>query len=95
MRPDEARRNVELDNDGLQSFTDTAEMVDDAAVDAVIVAAPAHLNSEAAMPAVERGIPVLIEKPPAMSADGVRELRDAASRNGATVMVLSTEDSTH
>jgi predicted dehydrogenase len=62
-------------------------MVDAGDVDAVIVAAPAHLNASVAMEAIELGIPVLVEKPPALSVDGVLNLRSAADRNGAKVMV--------
>ena len=64
-----------------------AEMVDSGDVDAVIVTAPAHLNNVVAMDAVERGVPVLIEKPPALSLKGVIELREAAERSGSKVMV--------
>ena len=63
------------------------EMVETGDVDAVIVAAPAHLNGEVAIDAIERGIPVLIEKPPALSVAGVMILLETAERNGSKVMV--------
>ena len=78
--PVEAAREAALDELGdVSVYATVGEMVDSGNVDAVIVTAPAHLNNVVAMEAVERGVPVLIEKPPALSLDGVVELRDAAN----------------
>ena len=72
---------------GVSIFSSVGDMVDSGDVDAVIVAAPAHLNGVAAIEAIERGIPVLIEKPPALSVAGVSDLKDVATRSGSKVMV--------
>ncbi len=64
-----------------------ADMVESGDVDAVIVAAPAHLNGDVAIHAIERGIPVLLEKPPALSSAGVMNLHETARRTGSKVMV--------
>ena len=86
--PVEAAREAALDELGDVSVYGTVgEMVDSGDVDAVIVTAPAHLNNVVAMEAVTRGVPLLIEKPPALSLEGVVELRDAANRSGSKVMV--------
>ena len=69
------------------TYATVAEMVDSGDVDAVIVAAPAHLNGDVAMQAIERGVPVLVEKPPALSVRGVSELKEVADRTGSKVMV--------
>ncbi len=86
--PVEDARAAALDELGdVSVHTSVGEMVDSDDVDAVIVTAPAHLNNAVAMEAVERGLPVLIEKPPALSLEGVVELRDVAHRSGSKVMV--------
>jgi virulence factor len=56
-------------------------------LDAVFVAAPAHLNAEVALPILERGVHTLLEKPPGMSVAETVALRDAAARTGAKAMV--------
>ena len=68
-------------------YASVGEMVDSGDVEAVIVTAPAHLNNVVAIDAVERGLPVLVEKPPALSVSGVIALRDAAEQSGSKVMV--------
>ena len=72
---------------GVTVYSTMAGMVDSGDVDAVIIAAPAHLNGDVAMDAIERGIPVLVEKPPSLSVAGVAELSEAAHRSGSKVMV--------
>lgn len=54
---------------------------------AAIVATPAHLNAEAALPCLERGIDTLLEKPPGMSLNQTRALKEAAEASGARGMV--------
>lgn len=63
------------------------ELLDRETLDAVFVATPAHLNGEAALPCLERGINTLLEKPPGMSAEETINLRDAAKKSGAMGMV--------
>ena len=71
----------------VSTYASVSEMVDSGDVDAVIVAAPAQLNGEVALDAIRRGIPVMIEKPPAMSTTGLFEMIDAAHFSGSKVMV--------
>ena len=71
----------------VSTFSSVSEMLDSSDVDAIIVAAPAHLNHDVAMDAIERGVPVMVEKPPSLSVDGVIKLKDAAERSGSKVMV--------
>ena len=82
-----ARDAARAELNDVSIYSSVGEMVDSGDVDAVIVTAPAHLNNVVAMDAVVRGVPVLIEKPPALSLEGVIELRDAAERSGSKVMV--------
>ena len=51
--------------------------------DGIIVATPAAAHSALAIAALERGIPVLVEKPVTPDAASMRTLCDAAARSGA------------
>lgn len=60
-------------------------------VDAVVVAVPTASHLEVARPFLERGTPVLVEKPMAASLAEADELIDVASRHGAMLAVGHTE----
>jgi predicted dehydrogenase len=62
-------------------------MLDDANLDAVVVAPPAHLNAELALPCLERGVHTLLEKPPGLCVAETEGLKAAADRSGAKAMV--------
>ncbi|MCY4402494.1 MAG: Gfo/Idh/MocA family oxidoreductase [Candidatus Poribacteria bacterium] len=62
-------------------------LLDNEPLDAIFVATPAHLNGEAALPCLERGINTLLEKPPGMSVEETINLRDTAKKTGAKAMV--------
>ena len=86
--PIDAARNAAIEDLGdITTHATVAEMVDSGDVDAVIVAAPAHLNGDVAMDAIERGFPVLIEKPPSLTVAGVTEMSEVSNRTGSKVMV--------
>ena len=63
------------------------EMLGDAALDAVLVNVPPHLNAAAAMVCLQAGIDTLVEKPPGLRVAETRALRAAAKRSGARCMV--------
>ncbi len=85
--PFEASRNAAAEQFGAAPFADSEQMMDSGHVDAVLVAAPAHLNAAAALPVISRGVTTLLEKPPGLSVADVQQLKDAAERSGARVMV--------
>jgi predicted dehydrogenase len=60
-------------------------------VDAVTVAVPTELHHEIAMPFLERGISVLVEKPIARTLDEADALIAAAAASGATLATGQTE----
>ena len=60
-------------------------------VDAVSIAAPTELHHEIAMPFLERGVAVLVEKPMARTLEEADALIAAASASGATLAVGQTE----
>ena len=68
-------------------YADVEAMLNAEELTAAIVATPAHLNAEAALPCLERGIDTLLEKPPGMSLDQTRALKEAAEASGARGMV--------
>jgi predicted dehydrogenase len=60
-------------------------------VDAVTIAVPTEAHARVAMPLVERGVPVLLEKPIARSLDEADAILAAAGRSGALVAAGHTE----
>jgi len=60
-------------------------------VDAVTIAVPTESHASVALPLLERGIPVLVEKPLARSVEEADQLIAAAARGGATLAVGHTE----
>jgi predicted dehydrogenase len=72
-----------------QVLTDAAALPD--LVDAVTIAVPTASHVSVARPLLERGIPVLIEKPLARSVGEAAALLDVAQRAGATIAVGHTE----
>ena len=70
-------------------LTDAAALV--GAVDAVTIAVPTAAHAEVALPLVEAGVPVLIEKPLARSLLEADRLVEAAARRGVVVAVGHTE----
>jgi predicted dehydrogenase len=53
--------------DGLRSFASVGEMCSSGAVDCVVVLSPPGLHAEHVATALSHGLPVLVEKPPALS----------------------------
>ena len=74
---------------GTQALTDSAELL--GRVDAVTVAVPTELHRDMAMPFLERGVSVLVEKPMARTLAEADEMIAAARRSGATLAVGHTE----
>jgi predicted dehydrogenase len=74
---------------GARAFTDAGEVLDQ--VDAVTIAVPTELHRDVALPFLERGVSVLVEKPMARSLAEADELIAAAAASGATLAVGHTE----
>lgn len=60
-------------------------------VDAAVVAVPTEAHAEVAVPLLERGVAVLVEKPIAPSCAEADRILEAAARSGATLAVGHTE----
>lgn len=68
-------------------FRDWKRLVAQPDLDAIGLAIGPQGHFEIGMAAIERGLPVFMEKPPAATADGAQMLADAAARNGVPVIV--------
>ena len=74
---------------GARAHTDYRDVIDD--VDAVVIAVPTEIHREIAVPFLERGIAVLVEKPMSRSVADADAMLDAARRGGAVLAVGHTE----
>jgi predicted dehydrogenase len=74
---------------GTAAFTSADQLA--GRVDAVTIAAPTTVHVEIALPFVESGVPVLVEKPLASSLDQADRLLAAAARRGTLVATGHTE----
>ncbi len=70
---------------GCSAVTDEAPIFTDPRVDAVIVSTRNNSLAQLALAAIRAGKHVLLEKPGALNAAQLRELRDAATRSGSLV----------
>ncbi|MDE0758178.1 MAG: Gfo/Idh/MocA family oxidoreductase, partial [Pseudomonadales bacterium] len=62
-----ASRSAPALQTGVPHFKDYREMFDNADIDAVLIATPTMNHAEMAQQAIERGLPIMMEKPLAMS----------------------------
>jgi predicted dehydrogenase len=72
---------------GLPSFADHRQMLDQIAVDGVIVANPNDLHVSTALDCIAAGRPILLEKPVGTSVKEVQALVDAEARTGVAVLI--------
>ena len=76
---------------GAAGFADPIEMIRDAESDAVVIAAPTTAHVPLALSAIERGIPVLVEKPLAATHQEALRIVDAGRAAGVAVQVGHVE----
>jgi predicted dehydrogenase len=84
----EARQRV-AEAHGCLAMSEPAEL--NGGVDAVVVAAPTGLHAAVALPLLEAGVDLLIEKPLAATVEDARSIAAAARRLGRTVAVGHVE----
>ncbi len=70
-----------------QAFTDYAEMLRQAPLDAVYVATPVHLHAAQTLAALDRGLHVLVEKPMASTAAEAEAMVERAEQRGVRLGV--------
>ena len=79
------------DVDGRQGFVDAVTMLDEAELDAVVIASPTTTHLPLALAAIQRNIAVLVEKPLAATTEEADEIVDAAEQTGVPVQVGHVE----
>jgi inositol 2-dehydrogenase len=63
-------------------YTDSQALIDDPAVEAIVVVSPTHTHRDLVIAAASRGIPTFCEKPPALALADVVAMQQAVSRAG-------------
>jgi predicted dehydrogenase len=76
--------------DGVPGCDDFRAMIEETSPSAVIIAAPNQAHAEIALHCLERGIPVLIEKPIAATLDDAAAIVDAVASTGVPARSLAT-----
>jgi inositol 2-dehydrogenase len=73
---------VAAEFDVAKHYADALALIDDPAVDAIVIVSPTHTHRELVIAAASRGKPAFCEKPPALSLEEVAEMQEAVSSSG-------------
>jgi len=85
---DESRLREAAEGRDVSTYTDYHELLEEADIDAVHLCTPPQTHLPIASDIMRAGVPVLIEKPVAMSSDEVEELIDVRDETGTPVSVV-------
>jgi predicted dehydrogenase len=80
-----------VDQTGARGFADPLEMIAAVDLDGLVVAAPTTNHSVIALAAIERGLPILVEKPLAATVEDAIAIVSAARKRGVAVQVGHVE----
>ena len=86
-RDEAAMSSVAHDYGVSDTFADFRDLIAHPGLDAIGMAVGPDVHRAAAIAALERGLPVFMEKPPAATAEGARDVARAAERAGKPVVV--------
>src|SRR5689334_16823565 len=75
-------QEVAAECDVAKHYTEPSGLIDDPAVDAVVIVSPTHTHRELVIAAASRRKPTFCEKPPALALDEVVEMRRAIASSG-------------
>jgi scyllo-inositol 2-dehydrogenase (NAD+) len=75
-------KEVAAEFDVPKYYSDATALVDDPAVDAIVIVTPTNTHREVAIAAAARRKPTFCEKPPALSLDETSAMRDAIASSG-------------
>jgi UDP-N-acetylglucosamine 3-dehydrogenase len=89
--PDAATLAAATEPTGATGWSDPMAMIREADVDAIVIAAPTTTHPALAHAAIERGLPVLVEKPLAATADEAWSIVRAGRARGVPVQVGHVE----
>lgn len=70
-----------------RTYSDHHDMLEKEDLDAVSVAVPPFAHTDAEIIAAEKGIHILVEKPPALTMEKAREINEAVERSGIVAAV--------
>lgn len=87
----EALLDAAVRQTGAKGFRDPLAMLDEASLDAVVVATPTTFHAPIALAAIDRGVPALIEKPLAATVDEGLQILAAARHRGVPIQVGHVE----
>ena len=89
--PDAAALEAATAQTGAAGWADPRAMIAEAELDGVVIAAPTTFHEPLALAAIERGLPVLVEKPLAATNADAQRIVDAARAAGVPVQVGHVE----
>jgi predicted dehydrogenase len=72
---------------GAKTYTDYKKMLERTDIDAVVVIVPSFLHAEVTIAALNRGLPVLCEKPMATSVDDANRMIEASKKNNKLLYI--------
>jgi scyllo-inositol 2-dehydrogenase (NAD+) len=75
-------KDIAAEFDVPKSYADPLAMIDDPAVDAIVIVTPTHTHRELVIAAAGRGKPTFCEKPPALSLQEIGEMKTAIAKSG-------------
>jgi len=75
-------QEVAAEFDVPRHYTDPLALIDDAAVDAIVIVSPTDTHRQLVVAAAQRGKPTFCEKPPALSLDEIAAMKDAIAKAG-------------
>ena len=87
LNEDLAKRNTALYGDALtKTYTDADRMLEETTLDGLMIIGPPAIHYKYGMAALQKGIPVYVEKPPAPDLAKTIEMVEAAKQNNTFVM---------
>ena len=75
-------RQIAAEFDVAQAYADPLAMIDDPAVEAIVIVTPTHTHRELVIAAAGRGKPIFCEKPPALALGEIAEMKKAIEQSG-------------
>jgi predicted dehydrogenase len=84
---DEPKAHEAANAEGGKAFVDVERMLDDQRLNGIVICTPPTVRAQPMEAAARRGLPVLCEKPPAMTLDVARQSEQIIARYNAIVSV--------
>jgi inositol 2-dehydrogenase len=75
-------QEVAAEFDVPRHYTDPQALIDDAAVEAIVIVSPTDTHRQLVVAAAQRGKPTFCEKPPALSLDEIAAMKEAIAKSG-------------